>query len=289
MIKFYSKTGRYSYIVDGKTLATSNDKKKLEAKIRTLGKTSAADVDDDVLLEVKKSEFTVAERFDFMTQFTKLAAKGIIPSLVVTGSGGLGKSFTVLNALRDMGLTEDTIGTMDGDFVFVKGYTTPRNLYTTLFHENGKVIVLDDLDTAFRDPIGASILKAALDSSDRRIISWEAESKDDEVPSRFEFTGKIIFISNLELHKFPQAILSRSIVCDLTLNVDEKIERIAQIFDEDERFESEDKIDVLNFIRKHVKMAKDLNIRSALNILKMKVALGEDWERPCLYNFSVNG
>jgi len=287
MIKFYPKTGRYSYIVDGKTLATSNDKKKLEAKIRARGET-VEDTGTDVAIEVKKSDFTVAERFDFMAQFTKLAARGIIPSLIVTGSGGLGKSHTVLNTLRDMGLVEDTIGTMDGDFVFVKGYTTPRNLYTTLFHENGKVIVFDDCDSSFKDPIGANIFKAALDSSERRIISWGAESKDDEVPSRFEFTGKVIFISNLSIDKFPQAILSRSMLCDLTLTTEEKVERIEQIFAEVDAVESEDKEEVLVFIKENMNKFKDLNIRSAFNSLKMKMALGEGWQRLALYSATLN-
>jgi len=283
MIAFNSKKDLWTYTIDGKIVCRSKDKAKLERMVaEKFGGTTT-----QLSVEVKKSEFTVAERFDFMAQFTKLAAKGVVPSLVVTGSGGLGKSHTVLNTLRDMGLKEDTIGTIDGDFVFVKGYSTPRNLYTTLFHENGKVIVLDDLDNIFRDPIGSNILKAALDSNGKRIISWGAESKDDGVPSRFEFTGSIIFISNLEMSKFPQSLLSRSMLVDLTLSTDEKIERIEMILDET-KCDDEDKKEVLDFIKKNANKAKDLNIRSALNLLKIKMAVGENWERICLYNFATN-
>ncbi len=262
-----------------KIVMRSKDKSKLEAK---LGIKS-----EEVSVTVK-SEFSVTERFEFIKKFTKLVAKGVIPSLVVTGSGGLGKTHTILNTLNEIGLKEDTIGEIDGDFVFIKGYTTPRNLYTTLYHNNGKVIVFDDCDSSFKDPIGANIFKAALDSSARRIISWGAESKDDEVPSRFEFIGKVIFISNLEMGKFPQAILSRSMLTDLTLNMEEKVERIEQIFKEEKNYEKDDKAEVLNFVKKNASKAKDLNIRSAFNILKIKVSLGEDWERAALYNFMLN-
>lgn len=287
MIKFYPTTGRYSYIVNGKTLATSNNLKKLEAKILKLGgKLDAVDLDKSK--EPVKSEFSVEERFDFMCKFTKLVARGVIPSLVVTGSGGLGKTHTVLNTLRELGLEEDTIGTMDGDFVFIKGYTTPRNLYTTLFHENGKVIIFDDCDSSFKDPIGANIFKSALDSTERRIITWGAESKDDDVPSRFEFTGKVIFISNLSIDKFPQAILSRSMLCDITLTAEEKVERIEHVFNELDHIEQEDKKEVIQFIKKNVHKFKDLNIRSAINTLKMKLAIGEDWERVALYSATLN-
>lgn len=285
MIEFSKTRGLWVYVVNGKVVRQSKDKAKLEARVSSefgVKLTGTAEV------TMKKSDFSVAERFEFIEQFTQLAAKGVIPSMVVTGSGGLGKSHTVLNTLRGMGLEEDTIGTQDGDFVFVKGYSTPRNLYTTLYHNNGKVIVFDDCDSSFKDPIGANIFKAALDSNERRIISWGAENKDDSVPNRFEFIGKVIFISNLELGKFPQALLSRSMLVDLTLNTEEKIERIEQIFAEETSYEADDKADVLAFVKKYADKAKDLNIRSAFSVLKLKVAIGEGWEKPCLYNFSMN-
>ena len=278
-IVWHEKAQAWCLMEGKKIVMRSKDKSKLEAK---LGIKS-----EEVSVTVK-SEFSVTERFEFIEKFTKLVAKGVIPSLVVTGSGGLGKTHTILNTLNEIGLKEDTIGEIDGDFVFIKGYTTPRNLYTTLYHNNGKVIVFDDCDSSFKDPIGANIFKAALDSSARRIISWGAESKDDEVPSRFEFIGKVIFISNLEMGKFPQAILSRSMLTDLTLNMEEKVERIEQIFKEEKNYEKDDKAEVLNFVKKNASKAKDLNIRSAFNILKIKVSLGEDWERAALYNFMLN-
>jgi hypothetical protein len=283
MIGFNEKKDLWTYVVDGKIVCRSKDKTKLE---RMVQEKFGGEVTKGVI--PVKSDFSVNERFDFISQFTKLAAKGVIPGLVITGSGGLGKTYTVLQTLSKMGLKEDTIGTIDGDYVFIKGYTTPRNLYTTLYQNNGKVIVFDDCDTSFKDPIGANLFKAALDSYERRIISWGAESKDDEIPSRFEFTGKVIFISNLELGKFPQAILSRSMLTDLTLNLEEKVDRIKFIFNEDKRYDADDKSEVLEFIKKNMQKFKDLNLRSAMNILKMKVALGDNWERPALYSATLN-
>lgn len=281
MIEFNSKKDLWTYVVDKKIVCRSKDKAKLEAMVEA--KFGSAVVETPV-----KSEFSVAERFDFIGKFTKLAAKGVIPGLVITGSGGLGKTHTVLESLNKMGLKEDTIGTVDGDYIFVKGYSTPRNLYTTLYENNGKVIVFDDCDSSFKDPIGANIFKAALDSYQRRIISWGAESKDDSIPSRFEFTGRVIFISNLELGKFPQAILSRSMLVDLTLNLEEKVERIEEIFNEERSYEKEDKSEVLAFIKENMTKFKDLNVRSAMNVIKMKVALGNEWKRAALYSATLN-
>lgn len=287
MIQYFAETNRWVYKIDGKIVcSTTKSKEKLEEIIAAkFGSSKNKGEKPKVDVEV---QFSVSERFKFIAQFTKLVAKGVIPSLVITGSGGLGKTFTVLQTLTNLGLKEDTIGTIDGDFVFVKGYTTPRNLYTTLYENNGKIIIFDDCDSSFKDPIGANLFKAALDSYERRIISWGAESKDDSIPSRFEFNGKVIFISNMELGKFPQAVLSRSMLTDLTLTLEEKVERIEHIFNEDKGFEEDDKIEVLEFIKRNMYKFRDLNLRSAMNVLKMKAAIGAGWEKPALYSATLN-
>ena len=320
-VKFSAKHGNYRTVVEGK-LVTSFHKDKMIARMFELGfnqdefvldeseqdanfvapaatpraaRTVIAREHDkavvkttEVSASIAKSEFSVKERFDFIQEFTKLCARGVIPSLIITGSGGIGKTQVVMRTLSACSLIEDTIGEVDGDYVFVKGYSTARNLYTTLFNNNGKIIIFDDCDTAFKDPISANILKGALDSNGKRVITWGAESRDESIPSRFEFFGKVIFISNIDLNKFPQALLSRSMLVDLTLNGGEMIDRIAQVFEEETEYEAEDKSVCLDFIKRNAAKFKDLNVRSAFNALKMKVALGENWEKMALYSATVN-
>jgi len=66
------------------------------------------------------------------------------------------------------------------------------------------------------------------------------------------------------------------------------VERIEQIFAEVDAVESEDKEEVLVFIKENMNKFKDLNIRSAFNSLKMKMALGEGWQRLALYSATLN-
>ena len=232
-----------------------------------------------------KPYFSVPERFDFITQFVKLLAGGRINSFILTGDAGLGKSYTVTESLKQKGLKEDTV-TEPGDYVVVKGYSTPKALFRLLFEYNGKVIVFDDCDQVFKDPIGANILKAALDSAEKRVISWGAEFPESEsLPNRFEFIGRVVFISNLQQKQFPQALLSRSMKVDLSLSTGEKIERISQVFDS-MNVEVDEKTEVLGFIDEYAEIASELSIRSALNILKLKRDSGDDtWKRIALYNF----
>jgi hypothetical protein len=85
-----------------------------------------------------------------------------------------------------------------------------------------------------------NILKAALDSYDTRQISYISSKplKDEfgePIPSRFEFTGKIIFISNIHQSKLDAAIRSRSFVADISMNTAQMFVRMEQLLESMER------------------------------------------------------
>lgn len=291
IIKYNAELNRYRAFINGVRVMSSNDLSKMKEKLtKGYGVTNIHMEGEVVVTEVKSATvavpaFSVNERFDFVEQFTTLVARGIIPSYIITGNGGIGKSFTVTNTLEKLGLVEDSIGETDGDFIIIKGHSTAKALYRTLFENNGKVIVFDDCDSAHKDPIAANILKGALDSTDKRVISWGAET-DDGLPSRFEFVGRCIFISNLPLKKFPQALISRSMLTDLTLTQDECVDRVAMIIDAANE-DDDVKADVKAFVKKYASSFADLNVRSALNVMKMRKALGEGYERMALYTISA--
>jgi hypothetical protein len=170
------------------------------------------------------------EMFTNLERLTKMVGRGIQPSLVVTGGAGMGKTHLVKQTLADMGLDEST------DFVHFKGRATPAGLFITLYENSDKIIVLDDCDSVFKDDDAVNILKGALDSYDSRKISYITTKslKDEfgsEVPRHFEFTGRIIFISNIEQSKLDEAIRSRSFVADIDMTQDQMFTRIEQLMD----------------------------------------------------------
>ena len=166
--------------------------------------------------------------FTNLERLTKMVGRGIQPSLVVTGGAGMGKTHLVKQTLADMGLDEST------DFVHFKGRATPAGLFITLYENSDKIIVLDDCDSVFKDDDAVNILKGALDSYDSRKISYITSKplKDEfgeEVPRHFEFTGRIIFISNIDQSKLDEAIRSRSFVADIDMTQDQMFTRIEQL------------------------------------------------------------
>jgi hypothetical protein len=224
--------------------------------------------------------FSINKRFEILTDLTSMVVNNITPSLIVTGEGGLGKTFTVTKAIEDMGLSND-------NFVFFKGYSTARGLYNTLYDNNGKLIVFDDCDSVLEDKVAINILKSALDSYDKREISWMANMrKGDEYPQQFEFTGRIIFISNKSKDKIDGAILSRSLVVDLSMTPAEKIERMRTIVPNIlPGFSDEVKEDALYFLDEN-KESYDINMRTLIMVSKMRYSFPETWSE--LATFMIN-
>ncbi len=147
--------------------------------------------------------------FNNLERLTKMVGRGIQPSLVVTGMAGMGKTHIVKETLTDMGLIESK------DFVHFKGRATAAGLFVTLYENSDKIIILDDCDSVFRDDDAVNILKGALDSYDTRKISYITSKplKDeygDPLPRHFEFTGRVIFISNISQSKLDDYKVERS-------------------------------------------------------------------------------
>jgi hypothetical protein len=236
------------------------------------------------IIERKPSKFSVNERFGFINQFINMVGKKKTNSLIITGDAGMGKSHAVTQNLKSLGL-EETLLENDGDFIVIKGFSTPRALYQSFWDNNGKIIVFDDCDNIHRDATASNLLKSGLDSGPNRIMSWGAmrTEKDDDTPNRFDFTGRCIFVSNMSVQEFPQALLSRSYCVDLTLTVDEKIDRIETVLKD---YSGKTK-EVISFLRTNGNDAVDLSVRSALSILKLANS-EKNWERLALYTLTLN-
>ena len=216
--------------------------------------------------------FNINERFQFLNDLTTMVVNNTTPSLIVTGEGGLGKTHSVTETIQSNDLSND-------DYIFFKGYSTARGLYNTLYDNNGKLIIFDDCDSVLDDKVALNILKSALDSYERRTISWMAKmNKNDEYPQQFEFTGRIIFISNKSIGDVNEAIRSRSLTVDLTMTPSDKIERMSSILENIlPEYSLEFKKDALNFLSE-VCNDVSVNMRMLIMITKMRYNYPDRWK-----------
>lgn len=221
--------------------------------------------------------FSINQKFEYLKSLTQMVVNGITPSLILVGEGGIGKSFTVKSTINEQNIDENA-------YTFIKGYSTARGLYNTLYDNNGKIIIFDDCDSVLDDRVAVNILKSALDSYDSREISWLAKmSKSEEYPNKFEFTGRIIFISNKRKSSIDGAILSRSLTVDLTMTPSEKIGRMKHILPNIlPNYQMDVKEDALNFLDLN-KDKCQLNMRTLIMISKIRLAHPENWRQISTY------
>ena len=294
-VNFNAKTGNYEAKI-GKRKITSFDKKYIERQVAKMAPAMAV----AAAVEAKQTErFGINTRFDFVTKLVTMVANKVQASAVITGEGGLGKTYTVLQTLEQCGLedmTEVLAEAEEGDvidnaFVTVKGYSTAKGLYRTLYENNDRVIVFDDCDSILKDAVALNILKGALDSYDRRFISWNSEMKEtDDLPRSFEFTGQIIFISNMEADNIDQAVRSRSMMIDLSMTEDQKIDRMAHIAEGEgflPTYPVEYKRDALELLREIKHEVKEMSLRTLISVTKIRAANGDDWKDLATYMLTV--
>lgn len=215
--------------------------------------------------------FNINQRFQFLNDLTTMVVNNSTPSLIVTGEGGLGKTHSVTETIKSNDLS-------DGEYIFFKGYSTARGLYNTLYDNNGKLIIFDDCDSVLDDRIALNILKSALDSYETRKISWMAKmNKNDEYPQQFEFTGRIIFISNKSISAVDEAVRSRSLTVDLTMTPSDKIERMNAIIENIlPEYSLESKKEALGFLS-DVCNEVSVNMRMLIMVTKIRHNYPETW------------
>jgi len=170
----------------------------------------------------------IGERFTVMYRLTQGVIQGAVRSLIISGAPGTGKSHTT-RQLLDGAEQNSTIR-----HKVISGKISAVDLFKWMqkFSSKDSVILLDDADSIYDDEDAMNILKAGLDTTHVRKISWLAESnalKSEGLAMEFIYEGSMIFITNkdfqsivdYEKHKMVPhfaALMSRSIYLDTKLH-----------------------------------------------------------------------
>ena len=287
-VKFDRQSGKYVAMADGKvvtqTKSLARAKRLLKAHLAGLVQMEQEEQDSGL-------QFSVADRFAFVEALSTMVATGKAPSAIITGEGGIGKTFTVTKTLRDLGLVCSTDPEAENTaptkiFTMVKGYSTPMALYRTLYENSDRIIVFDDCDSIMKDPVAINLLKAALDSYSKRIVSWNSEQRGNDLPSSFQFHGGVVFISNHTLGTLDQAIRTRALCVDLSMTADQKLERMEQIVASGDflaEAPDEHKADALAAIKENLALVRNLSLRTLVQVTKVRSTDRRDWKRLALY------
>jgi hypothetical protein len=252
-------------------------------------------VEDDKNETDEQIEKRLIERFEVLTDMTVGALAGSVRAMIVSGPGGLGKSYTVENTLEDYD-PEGSVHKIN------RGYSRATGLYRLLYQNQhkGNVLVLDDIDAIFNDETSLNILKAACDSGRKRVISYLTEGKmlDDEtaetIPKSFEYNGSVIFITNKDFDSFistghrlaphMEAMISRAHYIDMGMKNrrDYMIQirlKIREGLLDNIGLDDTGKQDVIRFIDDNYMKLRELSLRMALKVGSHRATNSSNWMR----------
>lgn len=275
-------------------MALQSDVKTLEVDTTAIKAKEAQlknETDEDILERLR-------DRFEILDDMTRAVKAGKVRAMIVTGPPGVGKSYGVENVLSK----HDVFANVAQDeklkkYEVVKGAMSALGLYSKLYHykDAKNIIVFDDCDSVLLDDLSLNILKAALDTSSKRMIHWNTDShllRREGVPDSFEFKGGAIFITNIKfdhvkskkLRDHLEALESRCHYLDLTIDTTrEKILRIEQVVNECgmlDKYEFEDyqKSEVVDFVKANVDKLRELSLRTVLKVADLKHGFPDKWK-----------
>jgi hypothetical protein len=274
-------------VVSGEVPATPAGDKSLE-QIKVSDAVVAHETDEEIIERLRT-------RFEVLKDMTKAVKEGTVRAMIVTGPPGVGKSFGVEEVLSKDDLF-NTLGQRKPKYEIVKGAMSAIGLYAKLYEysEKGNVIVFDDCDSVLLDDLSLNILKAALDSSKKRTISWNTDSRmlrQEGVPDRFEFKAGAIFITNIKFENVRSkklqdhlgALESRCHYIDLQMDTErEKCLRIKQITQDgmldSYDFEGNEKEEIIDFIMEKRSSMRELSLRTVLKVADLRKSFANNWK-----------
>ena len=239
----------------------------------------------------------IEETFQMLDKIVEACARGVVRGLVVSGPPGVGKSFGAEKTLEAVNLPRKLAG-KDPKYEIVSGGVSAIGLYKKLYHNRaaGQVLLFDDSDGILFDEESLNLLKAALNSGERRRICWNKESRtldEADIPNAFDFEAAIIFLSNVDFEKsiakgsrvsaHLSAIMSRCHYLDLEIgSTRDKLLRIKQIVRagmlDPYGFTDGEEQQVIDFIFDNAEYLREVSLRMVKKVADFIKADPTSWE-----------
>jgi hypothetical protein len=250
-----------------------------------------------------------------MDEMLDMTIRGSQKGMIIGGEGGIGKSFAVQKRLDSLNMVntakaissmmpddlevEDSeenvvekvmaLSKLDsvGDYIIISGNITPPALYKALYENNGKFIIFDDCDKTLNDADCVRLLKAALDTKKERYVWKFTAELFPAIPPVFLFTGQCLFITNMNMNKIDQALMTRCLKVDVAMSKEQRVERmkgtIADVLPvgfAHHEITVEQKLEALAVMEETLQLAKDVSYRMLLQLITIRVDKHvKNWKR----------
>ena len=238
---------------------------------------------------------TIKDRYEALESYAENVARGLFPSMIVSGPPGLGKSHTIKKVIRQLikrGLMKEE------QVSYISGTIRGPGLYIKLYEQrNNGLIVLDDSDDIFRDETALNLMKCVLDSSEERVVSYHKLAnflEKEDIPSSFTFNGSIIFCTNIDMEMEMNksnilsphfgALIDRSLYLHLAMrNQYDYFVRVNQVIQEglfrDLRLSKDQIKEIIRFVKENLEDFYILSLRLVYYIGVIRKTRPDTWQR----------
>jgi hypothetical protein len=234
-------------------------------------------------------------------------------ALIVSGDPGLGKTVSVTKVFNQLvgkeseprqffdieetneyvfESSEDQDEIQNLEWINAPVKITPLQLYIYLYRENGKILLFDDADCLIEDSSNFDILKKVLDSKKSRSVGYGSKpiilkkasigNKDVIIPNSFEFTGRIVIVTNRPFKKIDSAIKSRSLVVEVDLSATQCLKRVKRLLpylcEDEPRATIEVKQEVLDYLLSISDLFKKIDLRTTEQSIREYFRSPSNWK-----------
>jgi hypothetical protein len=231
-----------------------------------------------------------------LRNYVKMVTGGYSNLLMLDARGGLGKTHNVRETLSEE--------VHDDHWLHQNGYTTPIELYKTLWkarHETA-VLFLDDMSGVTRSTKAIDMLKAATDTQgDENVVEYRTSQDIDHpyiegetLPNTFTFRGSIIMSFNdTPDNRHFDALCDRGTYYNFTLSYQERldlIDEIAKLSDFSD-LSVEEQIETAEWVRMATDPSFEVTFRTFEEVCQMRTfgnETGANWEQMALEVFDMD-
>jgi hypothetical protein len=141
----------------------------------------------------KEALATLEKKLHLVGDHVTAVVRGYKTGYYLYGTGGVGKSYTVLRHLENLNVP----------YQLFNSRMTAKGLFLTLQRAPDAVHVMEDMERVTKEPDAQGVLRSALwaQPGHDRVVTWTTAT---DGPQRFAFRGGLILISNRPLADLPE-------------------------------------------------------------------------------------
>ena len=259
----------------------------------------------------RMNRLSVNDRLATMANGFRAVALGTLPAVMVRSGPGIGKTHTLKELFKKLGMVENE------DFIIIKAGVSEYGDYRIVCHwaekvkewkrqakekdakSKGKkkktvpVIVFDDVPIKGQKMV--DMMKALMDTYEERIVTWHTDrtsmdpnEKGGKLPASVTYEGGVIILTNEPTKKIDKPMRDRSIFFEIEITDAEMIERMRTVAQDMEPHMNKPnypypklKKEVVDWICSDDYEGEERSMRTLYKALKLAQANPKRWKLMC--------